>query len=272
MAPADEARGPRPPRTFGLKDLFTCINVLGGVFCVIFCIQDKPRYAAYAFLAGYFIGDALDGLVARATNTGNAFGREFDIIADHMAQCVGPAMIVFITYRDATLPGPLHELFGATGSFAVGAALASLLIITGSVRHARSAVASADFPMAYVGLPRTVSSFIIISYLNSSLVQFEGALWGGVVLLILVAIANIVPLPYRTHRGRRLVWWVRLLVLGFFVTTGVALLFFRDHVFDVTLFWLFGYAAVGWFEMQPDELRDFFAHAREWSERVRSAR
>ena len=98
-----EARPERLPRTFGLKDCFTCLNLLGGVFAIIFCIYGNARYAAYAFLLGFF-GDALDGLVARLTKTGNKFGQEFDSISDHLAQCVAPAFIVFISYRDIPMP------------------------------------------------------------------------------------------------------------------------------------------------------------------------
>lgn len=247
------------PRTFGLKDVFTCINLLGGVFAIVFCIEGNVRYAAYAFLLGYLLGDALDGLVARLTNTGNVFGKEFDAISDHLAQCIAPAIIVFTCYRDI--------------SFYLAGALASLLIITGSIRHARAAVAPFNFPMAYVGMPRTASAFIVVSFLNSTLfIQVPGGRWIGVGLLVVLSIAHILPIPVRSHRGRALKFYVKLLILGFFTTTILALLFFRQFVFDVTFFWLFSYPLVSWIPFEPEERRAFFKRARQWAQEVRQAR
>jgi phosphatidylserine synthase len=257
-APSAEERERLPP-TFGLKDVFTCINLLGGIFAIVYCIEGNIRYAGYAFLAGYFLGDCLDGLVARLTNTGNTFGKEFDAISDHLAQSIAPAFIVYVGYKDLNLY--------------LAIALASVLIITGSIRHARAAVSPVNFPMAYMGLPRTASAFIIVSFLNSSLyIQIPGGRWVGVGLLVVLSAAHILPLPFRAHRGRALATWVKLFVFGFFSTTVAAALFFREFVFDVTFFWLMGYTLASWIPLSPEERRAFFARAREWSAEVRRAR
>jgi len=247
------------PRTFGLKDVFTCINLLGGTLSIIFCLESNIRYAAYAFLLGYLLGDSLDGLVARVTHTGNRFGAEFDAISDHLAQCIAPACIVFASYRDL--------------SFFLAAALAALIVITGSIRHARSAVVKANFPLAYIGLPRTASAFIIVSFLNSTLfLQMPGGRWAGVPLLVLLSIAHVLRLPFRTHRGRKMELYVKLLIAGFFTTTVGALLFFPKFVFDVTFAWLFGYTCGSWIAMRPEERRAFFLRAKEWATEIRQAR
>jgi len=260
------------PRTFGLKDVFTCINLLGGVFAIIFCIEGNIRYAAYAFLLGYILGDALDGFVARLTHTGNIFGKEFDAISDHLAQCIAPAVIVFVGYKDMPLPAAVTALV-PEASFYLAAMLASVLIIMGSIRHARAAVAPVNFPIAYMGLPRTASAFIIVSFLNSTLfIQVPGGRWVGVVLLLVMSVAHILPLPFRAHRGRALKPYVKVLVFLFFSTTLVALVFFREFVFDVTFFWLLGYTVVSWIPLEPEERRAFFVRAREWADEVRRAR
>jgi phosphatidylserine synthase len=260
QSPSVEAgRSPRTIRTFGLKDVFTCINLLGGIFTIIFCIENNIRYAAYAFLLGYLLGDSLDGLVARVTKTGNAFGREFDAISDHLTQCIAPAFIVFVGYRDI--------------SYALAVVLASTLILTGSVRHARAAVVPVNFPMAYMGLPRTASAFIVVSFLNSTLINnVPGGHWLGAIFLVILSVAHILPLPFRTHRGRNLENYIRAFVTLFFVTTIVALLFFPKYVFDVTFVWLLLYALTSWIPFTPEERRAFFARAKEWSEQVRLAR
>ncbi|HEX2659274.1 MAG TPA: CDP-alcohol phosphatidyltransferase family protein, partial [Polyangia bacterium] len=73
---------------FGVKDLFTIINLLGGVAGIIFVIHGQPRLAGLAVFAGYLFGDALDGMVARMTGTSNKFGSEFDTATDHFAQAI----------------------------------------------------------------------------------------------------------------------------------------------------------------------------------------
>lgn len=250
---------PSTVRMFRLKDIFTCINLLGGTFSIIFCIQGDTRYAAYAFLLGYLLGDALDGLVARLTHTGNRFGKEFDAISDHLAQCIAPACIIFSSYQKL--------------SFWLAAFLTSIVIVTGSIRHARSAVSATNFPLAYLGLPRTASSFVIVSFLNSTLfLQMPGGQWVGAPLLVILSIAHLLPLPFRTHRGReKIERYVKILIIAFFSTTLAALLFFPKFVFDVTFCWLFSYTFGSWIALRPDERRAFFARAREWSEEVKRA-
>ena len=127
--------------------------------------------------------------------------------------------------------------------------------------------------MAYMGLPRTASAFIIVSFLNSVLfIQIPGGRWVGVMLVVVLSAAHILPLPFRTHRGRKLKPYVKVAVFLFFSTTILAMLFFREFVFDVTFFWLMGYAMGSWVTLEPEEHRAFFARAREWAEEVRRAR
>jgi len=83
---------------FGLKDLFTLVNLLGGVAAIHFVVMGRPELAGYALLAGYLLGDALDGPVARATKTSNRFGSEFDTATDHFVQAIVPAIIVYAVY------------------------------------------------------------------------------------------------------------------------------------------------------------------------------
>jgi phosphatidylserine synthase len=247
-----------PPRTFGLKDIFTCINLLGGVIAIIFCIHGRPDYASYSILLGYICGDALDGFVARLTNTGNTFGAEFDSISDHLTQCVAPAAIVYSFYQDT--------------SVYLAGALASLLIITGSIRHARSTTVSTHFPGAYMGLPRTISSFLIIAFLNSGLlIVIPGFLWVGVGLLVLVSAAHLMPLPFRTHKSGQK-GFEKLLALSFFSMTILALILIRPYTFDIVFAWIFIYTVFSWSALEPHEMKAFFARAKEWSLAIRRAR
>ncbi len=242
---------------FGLKDFFTCINLMGGILAIIFSFHGHLDWAAYSFLLGYILGDALDGYVARLTQTGNRFGSEFDVISDHVAQCVAPAVIVYMSYLD------ISPILAGT--------LASMLIIAGSIRHARGATVATNFPGAYMGLPRTISSFLVISYMSSGLlIHAPGGRWVGVVMVVVVTIANLVPLPFRTHRsGQKL--YEKIGALAFFITTLLALVFLRAYTFDVVFIWILIYTLFSWMALEPHELRAFFARARVWSREVRQA-
>ena len=88
---------------FGIKDIFTSINLLGGCAGMILCIEGEPFAASIALLLGYICGDALDGWVARKLNSANAFGASYDTVADHVAQCVAPAAIVYTVYSGLDL-------------------------------------------------------------------------------------------------------------------------------------------------------------------------
>ena len=247
------------PSTFGLKDIFTSINILGGVLAVVFCIHGELRWAAYALLLGYIFGDSLDGLVARLTRTSNRFGAQFDQIGDHLTQCIAPAFIVYVAYR------PL--------SAALAAILAAALVVSGSIRHARSAVLPTGIPHAYVGMPRTVSSLIAICFVNSTAaVHIPQWLWYGVPLILLLSAAHLLPIPFRTHKGRRLKPYVKYYIGAFFGMTLLALTFAPRYAFDVCLVWVVLYSVISWYELDPDERRDFFVQARRWAAQVRAAR
>jgi phosphatidylserine synthase len=242
---------------FGVKDLFTMVNVLGGVFGIYFAAIGEPALAGYAILAGYFFGDALDGPVARLTKTGNRFGSEFDSAADHIGQGIAPAVVVFSAYR----------LGGHKG---LGLLLMAALITTASIRQARFNVAKFDFPLTYCGLPRTVSGFVALAFPNSML--FKHTTIGLVLATVViagVAALNIVPIPYMTHRGQRAMqWWVKPLVASFLISPFVAFFVARDYTFDVMLLHAVAYVACGWMPVLPDERRAFYAEYRRWAHLV----
>jgi CDP-diacylglycerol---serine O-phosphatidyltransferase len=239
---------------FGVKDLFTMVNLLGGVFGIYFAAIGNPAWAGYAIIAGYLFGDALDGPVARATKTGNRFGGEFDSAADHIGQGIAPAVVVFSAYR---LAG--HDVLGVV--------LMAALISTASIRQARFNVAKFDFPLTYCGLPRTISGLIALSFANSMLFRHTGlGVEIGAVLIAVVAALNLVPIPYMTHRGNRTMQrWVKLLVLSFLVTPVVTFFVARAYTFDVMFIHVLPYVVAGWIPVMPDERRAFYAEYRRWA-------
>jgi phosphatidylserine synthase len=242
---------------FGVKDLFTMVNLLGGVLGIYYAALGDPATAGYAIMAGYFFGDALDGYVARLTNTGNRFGAEFDSAADHVGQGIAPAVVVWSAYH-------------LRGHDTLGLLLMAALISTASIRQARFNVAPFDAPLTYLGLPRTISGFIALAYPNSVLYQRSD--YGhliGVGVIGLMAVLNLVPIPYMTHRGKRkMQLWVKAFVISFLISPFVVFAVARPYTFDVIFAYGLGYALFGWFPIRPAERKAFYDQHRQWAAQV----
>ena len=242
----------------GVKDLFTLINLLGGVAGVYFVLDGRAEVAGVAVLAGYLFGDTLDGVVARATGTANRFGTEFDSITDHLTQAIVPGIIVYAVYA-------------GRGHRALGFALMAILMACGTIRHALFSVAKLDNPLTYCGLPRTISGYASMSLVLSRWFLHAGgpAIGVGAVVIAGLAVAGLLPIPYMTHRGtRRMQTYVKLLVLCFLVTPVIAFFVRRDVMFDMLFVWTIGYTLGGWWPLRPDERKAFFERYRRWAAQV----
>lgn len=239
---------------FGLKDVFTLVNLMGGVFGIHYVFVGQQAFAGYALLAGYLLGDALDGPVARATKTSNRFGSEFDTATDHFVQAIVPGIIVYAVYARA-------------GHGALGVALLGAVVGCATIRQAMFTVASLGDPLMYCGLPRTVSGYVAMSFVLSRWFgdHADISLPIGAVLIPLLALMNLLPIPYMTHKGaRRMQAWVKVLVALALVSTLAALAVARDRTFDIMFVWLFGYASLAWLPLTRDEKRSFYDRYRRW--------
>jgi len=242
---------------FGVKDLFTLINLFGGVAAIHFVLVGRFELAGYALLVGYLFGDSLDGMVARATKTSNQFGSELDTATDHFSQAIVPAIVVYAIYARG-------------GHSTAGVVLMGVIVTCATIRQALFSVAKLGDPLMYCGLPRTVSGYASMAFVLSR-VFFRGELGFalGDLLIPAFALMNLLPIPYMTHRGgRRMQWYVRMVVIGFLVTPTAAFILARPYTFDVLFFWLFGYAATAWIPIYPEEKRAFFARYRAWAAEV----
>jgi len=246
---------------FGIKDLFTLVNLLGGLFGVDFVMQGKPLEAGYAVLAGYLLGDTLDGPIARRTGTANRFGSELDTATDHFVQAIVPGLIVYAVYA-------------AGGQRLAGLLLMGIIVACATIRQAMFTVAKIGDPLIWCGLPRTVTGFACMSLVLAHTFRQAGAAAFpvGYVLVPLLSIMGLLPIPYMTHRGvRRMQTYVKVLIVGFFVTPVAAFVIDRDFTFDVLFFWTYGYAGMAWFAVYPHERKAFFARYREWLQEVSRA-
>lgn len=239
---------------FGIKDLFTLVNLLSGVAAVGFAVKGEVRDAGYAVLVGFLLGDIVDGTVARLTQTANRFGAEFDSITDHFVHVCVPGLIFYVVYERGD-----HAAMGL-------AALAALLV-GATVRHARFAAARFHFPLCWCGLPRTISGFAALSFpLSTLFTRIPSGYVVGVVVVVVLSALNLAPIPYMTHRGDRpMQLYVKVCVIGFLLSAPVAFLVARRYTFDVFFLGMMTFALTGWFPVHGDERRAFYAEYRRWT-------
>ena len=243
---------------FGLKDIFTTINLLGGCVALGLCIEGEPFAASIALVLGYLCGDSLDGWVARMLDSANKFGASYDSIADHMSQCIAPAAIVYTVY------GGLELLPSSLGNQLLAMFLSSTIIVAGTIRHARNEVYPVEYKGVWAGMPRTVLGFIAIALANAAAVPFmPGGMWLGVVLIPLLSAAALTRLPFPNHHmARKHVWYVRVLIGLFFLSMVTTLALAWRFVFDVLLLWMLGYSFLGWLSLDADERQAYRQAAR----------
>jgi phosphatidylserine synthase len=244
---------------FGVKDLFTLVNLLSGVAAVGYVLRNEPRHAGYAVIVGFLLGDIVDGTVARRTGTANRFGAEFDAITDHFVHVLVPGLVFFEVYE--------HAGHGTLGLIAVGA-----LIAGATVRHARFAAVRFDYPLCWCGLPRTVSGFAALSFALSTFIgRSTGGYAIGFVVVVAMSAMNVVPIPYMTHRGRRAMqWYVKAFVIPWFLSAPILFIVARRYTFDVFLAGMLWFTIFGWFPVHPEERREFYAEYRRWAAQLAS--
>jgi phosphatidylserine synthase len=170
-------------------------------------------------------------------------------------------VVVFAAYR-------------AHGDTRLGLALMALLITTASLRQARFNVDRFDFPLAYCGLPRTISGIVALSCPNSTVLA-EGT-YGptiGAAIIVGVAILNLVPIPYMTHRGgRKMQLWAKLLVISFLTLPLIFFVLAPHRLFDLMLVYGLGYTAGGWLPLSRQERSAYFAEYRRWARVLATAK
>jgi phosphatidylserine synthase len=256
-SPAEKKVG-RPGSWFGIKDIFTTINAMGGVVAIALCIEHEPFWAGVSMLLGYLFGDTLDGWVARKLGTSNQFGAEYDTIADHLAHCIAPGAIVYTVYRsvDLGLPPLAQQLLAIF--------LGGSIMVTASIRHARNIVRPIEVKGIWAGLPRTVLGFLGVAYVNAELAPHTlGGYWFGVVLIPASCVAALTYLPFPSHRMNRVHHtWVRFFILAAFLTTIVLGVLYPRFVFDILWIWMMGYSIGSWASMTGEERKAYFAEVR----------
>ena len=177
-----------------VPNLFTAINMFSGFLSILSTSDGNYNYAAWLiFIAAIF--DALDGLVARLTNSSSELGVELDSLSDIISFGAAPSFLLYKTY------------FYSFNTW--GIIISSLPLIAGGFRLARYNIQLVGFEKSFfLGLPiptsaLTIASFVLAFFNKGYKAPFSDFIIPMVLILAYLMISNIryETLPKFTAKG-----------------------------------------------------------------------
>jgi CDP-diacylglycerol--serine O-phosphatidyltransferase len=215
--PLRRRRGDRPERfrrgVFLLPSLFTVGNLFCGYACIVHATRGDYERAAL-FIGVAMILDALDGFIARLTNSSTAFGVQLDSLADVVSFGLAPAILAFTWGLS-----PLGRLGWAAGFLYVAAA---------AMRLARFNIQTTNPSLLdkryFVGMPSPAAAAVIVSTVflyPYRLVDRETAL-PALALVLVPAFLMVSTVRFRSVKTMD-VGWRRSYVALFIAAVAIAL-------------------------------------------------
>ena len=125
-----------------LPNIFTLGNAFLGFCAIVLAAQKHPSAAAYCILLGASF-DALDGRIARLTNSTSPLGMQLDSLSDAVTFCLAPACMMYMgDFGD----GDVFAFFGS-----------AFFLLSGVFRLARFNISSQTQASYFIGLPTTIA-------------------------------------------------------------------------------------------------------------------
>jgi CDP-diacylglycerol--serine O-phosphatidyltransferase len=160
-----------------LPSLFTSGNIAAGYYAITQSLEGSvsaPHHFDYAALAiGFAIPfDAIDGRIARMTNTTSEFGKELDSLADVITFGVAPSILAF-TWGFRMLPGTMDPVLRQK-LVQLGAFVCFLFLICGASRLARFNISHDPVPKNpgrpgrkyFVGMPIPAAAGVVAAVVH----------------------------------------------------------------------------------------------------------
>ena len=252
----DSRRRQRPSRRgmFILPSLFTAGNIAIGYYAIAQSMLGsalEPHHFDYAALAiGAAIPfDAIDGRIARMTNTTSDFGRELDSLADVITFGVAPSILAY-TWGFRMLPVTMDPLLREK-LIRVGALVCFLYLICGACRLARFNISSDATPKNpgrpdrkyFVGMPIPAAAGAIAAIVHffGGTPVFNGWVAGGWMVMVGL-IGFLMVSTWRFWSGKEINLANRhpfqiLVLIG--ATVCVVVLFSQTLLFVIALGYMF---------------------------------
>jgi len=181
-----------------VPSFFTVGNMFCGFFSMTAAYNQNFELASWMIFASAFL-DAMDGKVARFTNSASKFGVEYDSLADVISFGFAPSFLIFTAY--------LKDLGTA------GILISFLPLLFGSIRLARFNSQLKGFNKEYfTGLPIPVAALTITSAIIFSLHFFGNPVQYPKALLVIIFVVSILmvsnvryeTLPDLTLKGSKI--------------------------------------------------------------------
>jgi len=245
---------------FALPSFVTLLSIACGFGSIVISVDNAPvgdpadyRLAAILLvLAGVF--DALDGFVARATNTQSAFGVQLDSIADVMNFGCAPGLLLYC-YGFAQM-GAAHPTLVRMGGLAC-----FVFVACGALRLARfNVMVGKTDPRYFVGMPITAGAACVASVVVAwpdPVADMAGAF---LVMLLMIAVGTLMVSTIRFPSSKQpkskaaLVALIVCIVLLALLRSRFFALFFVFYI-SATLLLNIAWQA-GWTKIAPPKVYD----------------
>jgi CDP-diacylglycerol--serine O-phosphatidyltransferase len=198
-----------------LPSLFTAGNIAAGYYAITQSLQGsilEPHHFDYAALAiGFAIPfDALDGRIARMTNTTSDFGKELDSLADVITFGVAPSILAFswgFRMLPTTIDPGLRENLIRFGGF-----VCFLFLLCGASRLARFNISNDPTPKNpgrpgrkyFVGMPIPAAAGIIAAVVHGFKGHPFNAWMAGIWMLLVGFVGFLMVSTWRFWSGKEI--------------------------------------------------------------------
>ena len=198
---SDSEAGKRRKGIYLLPNLFTTATLFGGFYAIVAAMRGRYSEAAIAVFAAMF-ADALDGRVARLTNTQSDFGKEYDSLADLVTFGLAAALMIYIW--------SLQYLTGALWlNGKVAWLVAFIYVSAAALRLARFNVytAAPGDKGLFFGLPSPTAAALTVGFVwaahDFGFSGEEMAVY-SLIITITAALLMVSNVPYRSFKDLKL--------------------------------------------------------------------
>jgi CDP-diacylglycerol--serine O-phosphatidyltransferase len=195
---------------FVLPTLFTVGNLFCGYLSIWGSIRGTFESAAYLIIIAAVL-DALDGRIARLTNSASEFGEEYDSLADLVSFGVAPAVLAYS--------------WGLSDFSRLGWLVSFLFVVCGSMRLARFNIQTHVVDKKYfIGLPIPAAAATVATLVLATPEPLLDRVWmtGFFVLTVILSYLMISTIRYRSFKDldlkrRRPAWILPAIAVVFVV-------------------------------------------------------
>lgn len=216
-AEVDEFRSPARRGMYVLPSTFTAGNIAIGYYAIVQSIRgmhnvDPAAFdrAALAIIFAMFF-DALDGRIARMTNTQSAFGRELDSLADVITFGVAPSFLAYLWGVRLMWSSAFPEIQGRLSRF--GLVICFLFLICGACRLARFNISVDPQPRNpgrpgrkyFVGMPIPAGAGVLAAVVHFEQGSPIHSMWMSALWLTLIGLVGFLMVSsWRFWSGKEL--------------------------------------------------------------------